>query len=162
MATLVVLAIFCAAEQMSHASIPPSIKCSPSATEPRAHKQPRPINAVTSCYYRVLKGQRGYATGSYWGDIRLNGTGITYSDKPVEVGHLAADLRYHPIGTRFRVIIDGKDHGIWTVEDKGGAIKGYNRFDLCAGKGDRGRVIAQSWGMGEGHTVQMYRLGKKG
>ena len=122
----------------------------------------RPILAKTSCYYRVEKGQKRYATGSYRGDIRLNGTGITSSGKVVQVGYLAADLQHNPTGTRFRVFIDGKDHGIWTVEDKGGKIKGPRRFDFCVGKGDNGRALAEAWGMGEGHVVKMYRVGKNG
>lgn len=152
--TLALLAFFCSADTVSHASIPPI------ASNPRHVRKPKPIIANTTCYYRVEKRQRRYATGSYRGDIRLNGTGITFSDKLVRVGHLAADLRYHPIGTRFRVIIDGEDHGIWTVEDKGSAIKGFNRFDFCAGTGDKGRALAESWGRGEGRVVKMYRVGK--
>lgn len=156
---MALLAIFCSANTASYASIPPEVLYPQPIKKPiqKAYRA-RPIIAKASCYYRVLKGQRKYATGSYRGDIRLNGTGITRSDKLVQVGHLAADLRYHPIGKRFRVFIDGRDHGVWTVEDSGGAIKGPRRFDFCAGTGDKGRSIAVSWGMGEGRTVQMYPL----
>lgn len=156
---MALLSIFCSANTASYASIPPSV-LNPGPA--KVHRPPpKPIIAKTSCYYRVLKGQRKYAT-SYLGDIRLNGTGITHSGKLVRVGFLAADLRYHPIGEKFHVFVDGKDHGIWTVEDKGGAIKGPRRFDLCAGKGDRGRALAAAWGMGEGHVVKMYPINRVG
>lgn len=156
---LALLALFCSTDTVSHASIPPSV------LNPRPIKKPiqkayeaRPIIADTTCYYKTVKGQSRYATGSYQGDIRLNGGGITYSGKKVRIGHLAADLRYHSIGTKFHVFIDGKDHGIWIVEDKGSAIKGPRRFDLFVGEGDKGRKIASSWGRGKGHKVEMYRL----
>lgn len=158
---MALLAIFCSADTASYASIPPSI------THPRPIKPPiqkarsaKPLIAITTCYYKTVEGQESYVTGSYQGDIRLNGEGVTYSGKQARIGHLAADLRYHSIGEQFRVFIDGKDHGIWTVEDKGSAIKGPRRFDLFVGEGDKGRTIAQSWGRGEGHTVKMYRVGR--
>lgn len=151
---MALLSIFCSANT-AKASIPPSV------LNPRPAKvNPIPIIGVTTCYYKTIRGQRRYETGSYRGDIRLNGAGETYSGKKVRIGHLAADLRYHKIGSKFQVFIDGEDHGVWTVEDKGSAIKGPRRFDLFVGEGDKGRKIASSWGRGKGHTVELYRVGR--
>ncbi|AKM78177.1 MAG: hypothetical protein UY00_C0056G0012 [Candidatus Wolfebacteria bacterium GW2011_GWA1_47_6] len=160
---LVLLTFFCSADTVSHASIPPSVLNPRPTGKPiqKAYKA-SPLIAITTCYYKTVRGQSRYATGSYRGDIRLNGTGTTYSGKKVRIGHLAADLRYHSIGTQFHIFIDGKDRGIWTVEDKGSAIKGPRRFDLFVGEGDTGRKIAQSWGRGKGHMVKMYRINRVG
>ena len=127
------------------------------STATAAHS-PRPIVADTTAYYKPVKGQRRYVTGSYQGDIHLNGTGITYSGKRARIGYLAADLTYHPVGTKFRVFIDGKSFGIWTVEDKGGAIKNRHRFDFFVGESDAGRIAAESWGRGSDKTIVMYRI----
>ncbi len=158
---MALLAIFCSADTASYASIPPYVSNPWPIKRPviKVHG-PHPIIAATTCYYKTVPGQQHYETGSYRGDIRLNGAGKTFSGKTVRIGFLAADLRYHSIGTQFHVFIDGKDHGIWTVEDKGSAIKGPRRFDLFVGEGDKGRKIAQSWGRGKGHKVEMYRVGR--
>ncbi|OGM93232.1 hypothetical protein A2333_03190 [Candidatus Wolfebacteria bacterium RIFOXYB2_FULL_49_7] len=159
-ASLTLLAIFCSPDTISHASLPPEAR---SLITKTITKNPsRPIVAVTSAYYRPVKGQRKYVTGSYLGDIRLNGTGVTSSGKRAEIGHLSADLRYNPVGTKFRVVIDGKNFGQWTVEDKGGGIKGPHRFDFFVGENDTGRIAAQSWGRRGDHKIEMYRVGKNG
>ncbi len=151
---MVVLVIFCSAQSIAIASLPPQFVKKP--IQKKIQTAPKPIKIKLSAYYRVLENQDEYVTGSYQGDIALNGTGITNSGKVARIGHLAADLRHYPKGTQIKLIIDGKDHGIWTVEDRGGAIKGEHRFDAVFGEGDAGRIKAHNWGMGEGHTVIGY------
>jgi 3D (Asp-Asp-Asp) domain-containing protein len=88
-------------------------------------------------YYSPLPDQEKYATGSYRGDIILNGRGVLGADTtPVYVG-MAAGPAYMEYGTN--VIIE--DLGefnlpkIYTIHDRGGAIKG-NRLDIWVGKGE--------------------------
>ncbi|OGM94226.1 hypothetical protein A2524_00965 [Candidatus Wolfebacteria bacterium RIFOXYD12_FULL_48_21] len=157
---MALLAVFCSPDTTSHASLPR--EAYGLITKSTTNNPPRPLVAVTSAYYRPVKGQRKYVTGSYLGDIRLNGTGVTSSGKRAEIGHLSADQRYNPVGTKFRVVIDGKDFGQWTVEDKGGGIKGPRRFDFFVGESDTGRIAAQSWGRKGDHKIEMYRVGKNG
>lgn len=154
------LAIFCSPDTTSHAYIHTDMRgfATKKATKPPV----KPIIAITTAYYRPVEGQRKYVTGTYKGDIRLNGNGITSSGKQARIGHLAADLRYNPVGTKFRVVIDGKDFGHWTVEDKGGAIKGPRRFDFFVGENDTGRIAAQSWGRSGDRKIEMYRVGTNG
>lgn len=158
--TLTLLAIFCSPDTTSHASI--RLNASGFPTKHITKPPSRPIVAIASAYYKPVRGQQKYVTGSYRGDIRLNGTGVTSSGKRARIGHLAADLRYNPVGTKFRVMIDGKDFGQWTVEDKGGSIKGPRRFDFFVGENDTGRITAQSWGRKGDHRIEMYRVGKNG
>jgi len=89
-------------------------------------------------YYSPLPDQEKFATGSYRGDIILNGRGIMGSDTtPVYIG-MAAGPPYMEFGTN--VIIE--DLGefnlpkIYTIHDRGGAIKG-NRLDIWVGKGEQ-------------------------
>lgn len=154
------LAIFCSADTTSHAY---SYTVTRGFTTKKASKPlAEPIIPVTTAYYKPVKGQREYMTGTYKGDVRLNGTGITFSGKQARIGHIAADLRYNPVGTKFHVIIDDKDMGVWTVEDKGGAIKGPRRFDFFVGENDTGRIAAQSWGRSGDRKIEMYRVGING
>jgi 3D (Asp-Asp-Asp) domain-containing protein len=96
---------------------------------------------VATAYYGVLPNQSSYTTGSYKGDIKLNGTGITKSGKPVKVGHIAAEWSILPEGTR--VYVPG--YGDAVVEDIGPAIKG-KRIDLFMGYGEEGLEKAIKWG----------------
>lgn len=155
---LTLLAIFCSPDTTTCASA----QHHPSDFNAQTIAKIKPTVAIASAYYKPVPGQKKYVTGSYHGDRRLNGTGITYSGKQAEIGDLAADLRYYPLGTTFRVFIDGKDFGIWTVEDKGEAIKGPQRFDFFLGENDAGRIAAQSWGRGDDHKIEMYRVGTAG
>lgn len=155
----ILLAVFCSPGTKNHRASPFTTSGRTAETAPIAS---RPIVAKTSAYYKPVPGQKKYVTGSYSGDVRLNGKGITSSGKRVQVGHLAADHRYNPVGTQFRVVIDGKNCGVWTVEDKGEAIKGPDRFDFYVGENDAGRVAAQSWGRRADQRVEMYRVGNNG
>lgn len=89
-------------------------------------------------YYSPLPDQEKYATGSYRGDIILNGRGIMASDTtPVYIG-MAAGPPHMEFGTN--VIIEDLAKfdlpKIYTVHDRGGAIKG-NRLDIWVGKGEK-------------------------
>lgn len=96
---------------------------------------------VISAYYSPLPDQARYVTGSYEGDIRLNGSGVNGADgTPVFPGMIAAPPTY-PFG--FKMKIPGI--GTVAVHDRGGAIKG-NRLDVWMGYGDEGLNRALSWG----------------
>ncbi len=100
------------------------------------------VTVTATAYYGPLPGQSNYKTGSYEGDINMNGTGITKSGKKVQVGHIAADWSIFPEGTR--LYIPGYGEGV--VEDIGGSIIG-NRIDLFMGYGERALEKALQWGV---------------
>jgi peptidoglycan hydrolase-like protein with peptidoglycan-binding domain/3D (Asp-Asp-Asp) domain-containing protein len=107
---------------------------------------------VISAYYSPLPDQARYATGSYAGDIRLNGSGVNGADgTPVYPGMIAAPPEY-PFG--FKMNIPGI--GTVSVHDRGGAIKG-NRLDVWMGYGDEGLKRALNWGK-RTVDVKMYGL----
>jgi len=102
-----------------------------------------------SAYYSPLKGQIKYVTGSYKGDIRLNGSGVNGADgSKVYPGMIAAPKGY-PFHTK--MLIPGV--GTVAVHDRGGAIvhagnrsNVYDRLDVWMGYGDEGRIRALKWG----------------
>lgn len=102
------------------------------------------LTVVATAYYGPLRGQSNYATGSYRGDIRLNGTGITKSGKEVRVGHIAADWSVIPQGT----VVYVPGYGKGTVEDIGSAIQG-KRIDVFMGFGEEALEKANNWGVRE-------------
>lgn len=92
------------------------------------------IKVLVTGYYTPKKGQNSYATGSYHGDMKLNGGKKTFTGKVPKVGMVATDPRLIPSRTQFYVPeLDLK----LVAEDKGGAIKG-NRIDIYTGEGDWG------------------------
>ncbi len=102
-------------------------------------------------YYSPLPNQSYYVTGSYTGDIRLNGRGIRGADGTnVYPGMIAAPTSY-PFGTKICI----PNFGCGTVHDRGGAIveKGkrqlakHDRLDLWMGYGDEGLRRALAWGV---------------
>ena len=101
---------------------------------------------LVSAYYSPLLGQSVYATGSYAGDIRLNGSGVAGADgTPVFVGMIAAPRSY-AFGTR--IFLPG--FGVGSVHDRGGAIvagAGYDRLDVWMGSGEAGLRRAQQFGL---------------
>lgn len=106
---------------------------------------------VISAYYSPLPDQAKYATGSYEGDIRLNGNGTNGADgTPVYPGMIAAPKNY-PFG--FKMQIPGI--GLVAVHDRGGAIKN-NRLDVWMGYGDAGLQRALNWGK---RTLNVEMLG---
>ncbi|MCP4522682.1 MAG: hypothetical protein GY828_00520 [Candidatus Gracilibacteria bacterium] len=102
-----------------------------------------------TAYYSPIKGQRRYTTGSFAGDVRLNGSGIrTASNKKVFSGLLAGPKNYS-FGTK----IELEGIGVGAVEDRGGAIvnageRGFehDRIDVWMGYGDEGLERALKWG----------------
>ena len=94
---------------------------------------------VISAYYSPLENQKKYVTGSYKGDIRLNGHGVHGADgSDVYPGMIAAPKNY-PFGTKLKI----PGVGIATVHDRGGAIvnagqrnQAHDRLDVWMGYGD--------------------------
>jgi len=104
---------------------------------------------IISAYYSPLAGQDKYVTGSYKGDIRLNGGGVHGADgTPVYPGMIAAPKGYL-FGTKMTI----PGLGTVAVHDRGGAIvhsgvrkNAYDRLDVWMGYGDAGRSRAMKWG----------------
>lgn len=104
---------------------------------------------VISAYYSPVQGQKKYVTGSYDGDIRLNGSGVHGADgTDTHPGMIAAPKNY-PFGTKMQI----PGIGMVAVHDRGGAIvnagernQSYDRLDLWMGFGDAGLQRALSWG----------------
>ncbi|MBU1954100.1 peptidoglycan-binding protein [Patescibacteria group bacterium] len=104
---------------------------------------------IISAYYSPLPGQLKYVTGSYQGDIRLNGGGVHGADgTPVYPGMIAAPSAY-AFGTKMKI----PGIGTVSVHDRGGAIvhsgergNDYDRLDVWMGFGDKGLQRALSWG----------------
>ncbi|MFA4890777.1 MAG: peptidoglycan-binding protein [Candidatus Gracilibacteria bacterium] len=112
-----------------------------------------------SAYYSPLPGQYHYVTGSYQGDIRLNGRGTNGADgTQVYPGMIAAPKSYQ-FGTKMYI----PGIGMTAVHDRGGAIveavkegeegeggvggPKHDRLDLWMGYGDKGLERALSWGL---------------
>ncbi len=94
-----------------------------------------------SAYYSPVQGQNRYVTGSYAGDIRLNGGGVNGADgTPVYPGMIAAPSTF-AFGTKMHI----PGIGTVAVHDRGGAIKG-SRLDVWMGYGDKGLERAMKWG----------------
>lgn len=105
--------------------------------EPAYHTETFTISA----YYSPQEGQSRYVTGSYAGDIRLNGGGVHGADgTPVYPGMIAAPSTI-PFGTKMHI----PGIGTVAVHDRGGAIKG-SRLDVWMGYGDLGLQRALKWG----------------
>lgn len=104
---------------------------------------------IISAYYSPIPGQNKYVTGSYSGDIRLNGGGVRGADgTPVYAGMIAAPKSY-PFGTKMEI----PGLGIVAVHDRGGAIvtsgargNAHDRLDVWMGYGDEGLTRALKWG----------------
>lgn len=102
-----------------------------------------------SAYYSPLPCQQRYVTGSYEGDIKLNGRGTNGADgTQVYPGMIAAPKNY-VFGTK----MDIPGIGIAAVHDRGGAIQAsngqenvYDRLDIWMGYGDKGLARALNWG----------------
>ena len=114
------------------------------------------VKAFTiSAYYSPVPGQTKYVTGSYEGDIKLNGGGVHSADgTPVYPGMIAAPSSYS-FGTKMNI----PGIGIVAVHDRGGAIvhagqrgSSYDRLDVWMGYGDAGLSRALTWGK---RTVQV-------
>lgn len=104
---------------------------------------------IITGYYSPLPWQEDYITGTYEGDIRLNGSWVNgASGKAVFEWMLAAPKKYD-FGTKIYL----ENFGVWSVQDRGGAIveawvRGHehDRIDIWMGYGDQGRKRAINWG----------------
>jgi hypothetical protein len=103
---------------------------------------------VATAYYSPLPNQITYATGTYAGDIRLNGEWhTTASWNNVFPGLLAWPANY-PFGTK----IYFKWYWIWVIEDRWWAIVkawergySYDRIDIWMWYGDEWLARAKRW-----------------
>ncbi len=105
---------------------------------------------IVSGYYSPLPGQLRYVTGSYEGDIRLNGGGVHGADGTRVYEGMIAAPREIPYGTKIEV----PGMGVGSVHDRGGAING-KRLDVWMGSGETGMRRALGWGM-RSVTVTVY------
>ncbi|MBI2638673.1 peptidoglycan-binding protein [Candidatus Peregrinibacteria bacterium] len=97
---------------------------------------------VISSYYTPLPNQSRYITGSFEGDVRLNGEGVHSADGTLVYPGMAASSREYPFGTKMEI----PGFGTVAIHDRGGAIKG-NRLDIWMGEGEEGLRRALWWGM---------------
>lgn len=95
-----------------------------------------------SSYYTPLPGQSRYFTGSYEGDVRLNGEGVTAADGTKVYPGMAAAPKTFRFGTKMEI----PGFGVVAIHDRGGAIKN-NRLDIWVGAGEEGLRRAIAWGM---------------
>jgi len=104
---------------------------------------------IISAYYSPQPGQSRYVTGSYAGDIRLNGSGVNGADGTAVYPGMIAAPRTYPFGTKMMI----PNIGTVAVHDRGGAIvtsgnrgNAYDRLDVWMGYGDAGLQRALKWG----------------
>lgn len=109
---------------------------------------------VISAYYSPIEGQRKYVTGSFAGDVRLNGEGVHSADGSIVYPGMVAAPKNYPFGTKMNI----PGIGTVAVHDRGGAIvnagqrnQAYDRIDVWMGYGDAGLQRALHWGR---RTVQ--------
>lgn len=102
-----------------------------------------------TAYYSPLPCQQRYATGSYEGDIRLNGNGTNGADGTEVYPGMVAAPKTYAFGTKMNI----PGIGIVAVHDRGGAIVAssgvdgiYDRLDVWMGYGDVGLKRALNWG----------------
>lgn len=114
---------------------------------------------LISAYYSPLPNQAKYVTGSYAGDIRLNGDGVKAADGTVVYPGMVAAPKSYAFGTK--MYIPGV--GTVAVHDRGGAIvhagergNSYDRLDVWMGHGDAGLKRALKWGK---RTVEVTMYG---
>lgn len=107
-----------------------------------------PVTFEMTAYYSPLRNQPRYNMGNYSAEIRLNGRGTNGADgTEVYLGMIAAPRSY-PFGTLIYI----PDLGLFTVHDRGGAIRStsegedYDRLDIWMGKGEVARVRANTFG----------------
>jgi peptidoglycan hydrolase-like protein with peptidoglycan-binding domain/3D (Asp-Asp-Asp) domain-containing protein len=104
---------------------------------------------IISAYYSPLPGQARYVTGSYAGDIRLNGDGVKSADGTQVYPGMVAAPKSYAFGTKMEI----PGIGTVAVHDRGGAIvhtgergNAYDRLDVWMGYGDAGLKRALKWG----------------
>lgn len=123
-----------------YAQSPDAAPSSQDESEPQTF--PYKKTFIISSYYSPLPNQNKYFTGSFEGDVRLNGEGVTAADGTKVYPGIAAAARRFPFGTKMEI----PGFGIVAIHDRGGAIKG-NRLDIWVGAGEEGLRRAIAWGM---------------
>lgn len=113
-----------------------------SAENAASQQVPYTKKFVISSYYTPLQNQSRYITGSFEGDVRLNGEGVHSADGTKVYPGMAAASRDYPFGTKMEI----PGFGTVAIHDRGGAIKG-NRLDIWMGEGEEGLRRALWWGM---------------
>ena len=104
---------------------------------------------IVTAYYSPLPNQKNYATGNYISEKILNGEWVAWaSGRKVFSGMLAAPGKYS-FGSKIYL----EWLGIWSVEDRWGAIVpagqrwfAHDRIDVWMGYGDEGLRRAMYWG----------------
>lgn len=120
----------------------------PSDANGTASSYPYTKTFTISAYYSPLPCQSFYTTGSYDGDIRLNGGGVRGADGTAVYPGMIAAPKSYAFGTK----MDIPGVGIVSVHDRGGAIVAsntegrYDRLDVWMGYGDVGLRRALNWG----------------
>lgn len=104
------------------------------APKRKTAKRGEVIKVLVTGYYTPKKGQDDYATGSYRGDMKLNGGKKTFTGKVPKVGMAAVDRKLIPMKTEIYVQEFDLD---LVAEDTGGGIKG-KRIDIYTGEGEWG------------------------
>lgn len=104
---------------------------------------------VVTAYYSPVPGQIKYTTGSFAGDVRLNGEWHTTASGDGVFPWLLAGPSNYPFGTK----IYFEWYGIGVIEDRGGAIvkswergHSYDRIDIWMGYWDEWLARALNWG----------------
>ncbi len=104
---------------------------------------------IISAYYSPIAGQKKYVTGSYAGDVRLNGEGVHAADGSVVYPGMIAAPKSYAFGTKMKI----PGIGVVAVHDRGGAIvhagernQAHDRLDVWMGYGDQGLRRALNWG----------------
>ena len=104
---------------------------------------------LVSAYYSPLPNQSKYVTGSYAGDIKLNGDGVKAADGTLVYPGMVAAPKGYPFG--YKMLVPGI--GTVSVHDRGGAIvhegvggNNYDRLDVWMGYGEAGLKRALKWG----------------
>lgn len=112
------------------------------------------IDVMTSAYYAATPSQGGeYATGSYEGDLKLNGNGkvTKYKKKKPKRGKtIATDPTVFPPGTKLRLYDpelpeEKRVYYDFEAEDGGEAITG-KKIDIYMGRGRNALRKALKWG----------------
>lgn len=113
----------------------------PGPSEDQEHaenKKPKTHKVAKSTKHRVAKVTAYTKNCKGCSGVTKDGTVADYR-KSI----LAADTRYHPIGTKVELLIPGSGRRVFTVRDTGGDIKGPNRFDILVSS----KSEARAWGV---------------
>ncbi|MFA5829728.1 MAG: peptidoglycan-binding protein [Candidatus Gracilibacteria bacterium] len=137
------------AEASTQATTQDQLPAAADLSQPAKPAYPYDKTFIISAYYSPLANQNKYVTGSFAGDVRLNGGGVHGADgSPVYPGMIAA-----PSGYAFGIKMKIPGIGVVAVHDRGGAIvhagvrnQAYDRLDVWMGYGDVGLQRALNWG----------------